>query len=550
MQFVRPMFPSVAAPEHSHILVGQRPQRIVRALDHIFDLSLQNSLVTYLEGLPGSGKSHTINHLQDLASRRRDRIFVVVHANLFSSEDDFTLDETALLRLVYQDANFREVASNLQVELPDSSEGEDAGKLVDIINKVIHAAEVEGTTGDARKAAGLVIAIDGLDEYVRPVSGGSVVAYDTKKFALAVRFLLDMLDRTCLLLGFTTAIYDEVYKVIEPDRTFQRRFVTPQEFNGEPLAFEAFGLGEAGEMYNRYRDEWLSRALEDDLITQRESEDLVAADWPLSRDAVDLAWEATDHLPRSLQQLFQRSFEELRIRGGDQWRSGRENVGLVEMARVIEAASRQGDAGLELHDEAVGSKLRILHEWNGRSAAARRIETSALALTFSDLLTAGGMETRGITGATVGGVPLRSILISSSGREGKLAVLFLEDGAGQHLLRVLQGLAKMSEWDSEVRFLVVCNTSFIGEVQKVWRESINYASDASVFHLGNSGYVLGLDPRRLGGLSAGPEYREASAYESWLWVADRLCSPIKGLRLSAILTSLARSAFVQEATIA
>ena len=544
------MFPSVASPEHSHILVGQRPRRIVRALDHIFDLSTQNSLVTYLAGLPGSGKSHIIHHLNHLTRERRDRIFVLVNANLFSSHEEFTLDEAALLRLIYQDDNFRDFASDLQYELPEAPESNDVGELLEIINDVIHAGEADRITKDLRGESGLVLAIDGLDEYVRPISGGSVVAFDTERFALAVRFLLDMLDRTCVILGFTTAIYDEVYKVIEPDRTFLRRFITPQEFNGEPLTFDAFGLSETREMYDRYRQEWLQRASEDGLLAPRDRNGLLEGHWPFSPEAVQLAWEATDHLPRSLQQLFQRAFEELRVLGGDQWLSGREEIGLIEMAGVIEAASRQGDAGLEIHGETLASKLRILRKWNERSQRGKEVDIPALALIFADLLKAEGMETNSVTAATVGEIPLTSIQISSLGGEGKLFILMLEDVSPESLLSVLRALAGTLEWDRNVRFLVLCKPDSIDQVQEAWRESINYASDPAIFHLGNSGYILGLDSVQLKGLSTGPEEKEDPEYEAWLWVADRLCSPLKPLRLSEILTPLARSAFVGGAAIA
>ena len=91
MNILDPMFPTRANPRDRDILIGERPNRMVKALGRIFDLSLQNSLVTYISGDVGSGKSHVLNHIQYLSERNKNRHVVIINANQFDSIDDLTI---------------------------------------------------------------------------------------------------------------------------------------------------------------------------------------------------------------------------------------------------------------------------------------------------------------------------------------------------------------------------------------------------------------------------------------------------------------------------
>lgn len=339
MDITDPMFPTGANPRDRDVLIGVRPARMAKALERIFDLSSQNPLVTYVSGDVGAGKSHVLNHIQYLSERDGTRQMVIINANQFS-----TIDELTILQNILGNAS-----STAQIS---------RNQLVDEINHRL--AQLSKVSPNPNKY-GLVVAIDGLDEFVRDKDK----SLDTEQLLMTVRLLLENLDKTTFILSLTHSILDKAKgKYLAEDRTFSRRFIGPQEHDGTPLNFEGFSFSETLELYRVYRNRWLDRRLEKGEINKNLYDELKNNDWPISKDAVALLWEATNKTPRTLQWLFQDTLNDLRERLPTEWLNTRNIVYPEQMAQIIETAERRAVSGMSISDVQFKHKIQILKASN------------------------------------------------------------------------------------------------------------------------------------------------------------------------------------------
>ncbi len=539
MPIVPPMFPTSASPEYSSILVGRRPQRMVSALEHIFDLSLQNPLITYLTGTTGSGKSHTILHMQYRARVSHSRFMVVINANQYDIHDKEGLGQRRILEALHGDRDIRQRAKLAGCELSPSSSSLTMERQAEEINQAVGAiGQMErASRGGRGKPYGLVVAIDGLDELFRPImQTGGFQSY-AEQLVLNVRFLLDALVRTCIVLSFTTDVFEEIRKVVPQDRTFLRRFIPPQEFNGTGLDFREFNMEEARQLYGRFRDAWFDRARGFGFVVGA-----VAGQphWPISWDAVELARAATTARPGPLQGIFQSAFEALQRRHPGDWLSPSTFVDLRLMAEVIEVAAKRAEHGVDLSRKEVQRQMKLLGDWERlASKSARGPSPARLADVFGAWLEAAEFTLTKRSATQIPSGTLYMLPVTKGRQTGNVGLLcLLNHGPGEDDLVVLNKLVAMS---AVHQVIVVTKQDHFDWIYSPWDRPIQY-DGAGQRDLGNYTYVLRLGPEQLSGIGVAGDKLNTPDQSAALWVADRLCSPIKGYRFSEILSGVARNA--------
>ncbi len=538
MEVVPPMFPFTASRRYSHILVGRQPHRMISALEHIFDLSLQNPLVTYLAGDPGSGKSHTVLNLERRSLLGEARHVVVIRADLFHPSAGSPLDQRSILAAVYQDPSLRERAASAGIDMTASDSGPMEGRMIDAINAVIGGIS-ESAERKESKPFGLVIAVDGLDEYFRP-SGEGLRGSDTETFVLNVRFLLDSLQRTCILLCLTSIIFEEAYRFVSQDRTFLRRFIAPQEYDGTRLDFKAFTETEASSLYGEYRDFWLHNVQG---LDDRTRSTLREIGWPISREAVFLAREAAAGRPGPFQRILQSAFEMLRAKFPDAWLDPHSVVDLSLMAKVIALAARRAEAGIDVSNEELQRRLALLANWDERILELpRTIADSDLVSVLERLLAVSGFGVK--NGArpnrlTVGQVHIREV--TKGGRSGRLGLLIARDALpSDEDIRALNLLVATGTLH---QLLILTRRADFDWVYSPRDHPVEFTRP-NQRHLGNFSYVARLSPEHVASLALAGKNLATPDREATLRIVDSRCSPLPGYRLSDLLLSMAWNAIL------
>jgi len=511
---------------------------MVSALEHIFELSLQNSLVTYLTGATGSGKSHTILHLQHRSRIGRSRIVVVVNANLYDPHDRDALGQRNILAAVHTDNELRTRAKLAGLDLSPTTTSTSIEMLADEVNRALDAIGSAEHVPDERHAMpfGLVIAIDGLDEWFRPLKGTVKFSSVAEQLVLNVRFLLDTLLHSCIMLSLTTDIFEEVMKVVPADRTFLRRFIPPQEFNGTELAFGSFNMEEARQLYARFREMWLRKARDFGLSVEKVEGRI---DWPISSDAVELARNATTARPGPLQGIFQSAFETLQREHPRDWLSSSIFVDLRLMAEVVSIASLRAEHGVDLAQEQTRRQVAVLAEWDKLTSSLAEDPTP---VQLADAVQ-GWLETkdfgvkRGTTRIPSG--TAYTFVVADRRNSGTMGLLpLLSSVPTKDDIQALNAMVTMGEAH---QILIVTKQEDFNWVYARWGKPVDY--DGPWKHdLSNYSYVLQLTPEQLKGVSVVAQKLPTQDGSAALWAADRLCSPIEGYRLSDILACVARNA--------
>lgn len=534
------MFKRTASDDYPYdgVLVGRRPKRMVAALEHIFDLSLQNSVATYITGDPGSGKSQLLYYLRRLFIRNKSRNMVIVHADRFNSQARNPLQQLSLLKEICYDENFRERAKAAGFDLNSTDDSLSESDIAENINGAVRSIEKDDNSdNDTRRSTrGLVIAIDGLDEYVRPSGGGGLNEQDTRALMFSVRFLLDSLLRTCIVLSFTNDVFRAVQSLISGDITFLRRVIPPREYDGTPLDFQDFNLEETMEMYSTYRDIWLDKAKEAGAEVGHLSKN---PDWPISSDAIELAHEATSKRPGPLQEVFQAAFQSL-LREQREVPSGDEYVGLIDMANVIRSESRTSPYGWETERGDVKQKIDMLREWTKRiSNYTGQPPVLGLMNVTKALLEADNFKVNSQPNEKLDSTQLHVFSIEADSRVGRLGVIVYPDN-----FATMGDVRKLNDAVSDglVHQIAVytCKTDFH------W---IYSPSEFPFDHegprkrnLSNYSYVMRFTKEQFSGMGETSTHLKTSTGEAALWCANRLCSPVAGSKLSDVLSALSISA--------
>jgi hypothetical protein len=537
MNILDPMFPTRANPRDRDILIGERPNRMVKALERIFDLSLQNSLVTYISGDVGSGKSHVLNHIQYLSEKNKNRYAVIINANQFDSIDDLTI-----LRSIHADDRLRNQCLREGIRFSDTA-SLNREELVDEINRGLEILDRNSTN---TKGFGLIVAIDGLDEFVRDRT------LDTSQMLISIRLLLEDLHKACFVLSLTHSILDEAKGkggCLAEDRTFSRRFIGPQEYDGTQLNFMGFNLSETFEMFKYYRDRWLKRRLADGEIDQEEYDRFKNSEWPISKDAIALAWEATNKMPWALQLLFQNAFNDLKSEySNNDWFNPENIVNLQQMARVIETAVRRAESGVSIGEVEFENTIRILRD-EGRylTIPLNNIESreDTIVRFIKDIIEEIGFTTKGI-------IPFN---------ERKAYILNVMESTNSNNYQPLGFLIALDRpvTESDVKFL---NKLVTGELRYKPRYVIILTNDENCrdvydgvggvrrrftreCHLGNYTYLIQLTDNQIDDICATYEQKNQEYYGALLKIIDKRCCAKTGLSLSEILKAIIYGTFEQ-----
>jgi hypothetical protein len=140
-----------------------------------------------------------------------------------------------------------------------------------------------------------------------------------------------------------------------------RRFIGPQEYDGTPLNFIGFNLNETFELYNQYRLRWLDRRMQNKDITQELYTKLSNnPDWPITKDAIVLAWRATSKTPSALQEIFQDAVNFLRSRHKDDFLNHKHTISLKDMAELIHRAHSRPESDINLTEKKLIDEVMIL----------------------------------------------------------------------------------------------------------------------------------------------------------------------------------------------
>ena len=538
MLVLPPMFPTIASRDYSSILVGNQPHKLMNSVKSIVELSENNSLVTYITGYPGSGKSHTLLHLQSLFKDDATKIVVIINANAFNTEDGDPLEQLSILKSIYSDPGFARRAPSVNVQLRPSKEIKSVDELTNTINAVLRA-EVLTAANDTSHDSGLtslVIGIDGLDEYVRPSGEKGLLDFETKNLMINVKFLLDTLLRTCIILSFTADIYEKVRHLIEDDRTFMRRFISPQDFDGDPIPFQEFSLEETRQLYYAYRNSWIERVrrMQVDISSVKDS-----LDWPISSEAIELAQDATNRRPGPLMILFQSAFELVQQDGKD-WLRPSNRINIQDMAELIYLATERKEHGIDISSDLTYRKISILRKFRTEKTNGGAMPSSEDLASFIK----GWLKIKKIST-----VSERSIQLSS----GKLIILTL--AAGKSQVRV--GFVPF--WDStlksqdidELNAIISSNRAhrimiFTSKPDFDWAysgfDSVGDVISPHRRHLGNYTYVVNLPTDSAKKIKTFAKYLLTPDEYATLWAMDRLIYPIKGYRFSEMIGSFVVSA--------
>lgn len=535
MNILDPMFPTRANPRDRDILIGERPNRMVNALERIFDLSLQNSLVTYVSGDVGSGKSHVLNHIQYLSERNKNRHVVIINANQFDSIDDLTI-----LRSIHADDRLRNQSLRDGIRFSDTA-SLNREELLDEINRGLEILDRKSTN---TKGFGLIVAIDGLDEFVRDKT------LDTSQLLISIRLLLEDLHKACFVLSLTHSILDEAKGkggCLREDRTFSRRFIGPQEYDGTQLNFVGFNLSETLEMFRYYRDKWLERRLADGEIDQERHDEFKKSEWPISKDAISLAWKATNKTPWALQLLFQNAFNGLKTEYfSNDWFNPENTVNLQQMARVIETAVRRAESGVSIGEVEFGDTIRILQdERNYLTSPISNIESKEYTIVrfIKDII-----EEIGFTAEWPGHFQSRNTYI-----------LKVKESTNSNNYQYLGFLIALDRpvTESDVNFL---NELVMGELRYKPRYVIILTNDENCrdvydgvggvqrrftreCHLGNYTYLIQLSDDQIDDICAAYQQRDEDYYKALLKIIDKRCCARTNLSLSEIVKAIIYATF-------
>ena len=535
MNILDPMFPTRANPRDRDILIGERPNRMVKALERIFDLSLQNSLVTYISGDVGSGKSHVLNHIQYLSEKNKNRHVVIINANQFDSIDDLTI-----LRSIHADDKLRKQSLRDGVRFSDTA-SLNREELVDEINRVLEILDRESTN---TKEFGLIVGIDGLDEFVRDKT------LDTSQLLISIRLLLEDLHKACFVLSLTHSILDEAKGeggCLAEDRTFSRRFIGPQEYDGSQLNFVGFNLSETFEMFRYYCDKWLERRLADGEIDQERYDEFKKSEWPISKDAISLAWKATNKTPWALQLLFQNAFNDLKTEYfSNDWFNPENSVNPQQMSRVIETAVRRAESGVSIGEVEFKHTIRILNdERNYLTSPISNSESKdyTVMLFIKDII-----EEIGFTAEWPGHFQSRNTYIlkvkesiNSNNYQYLGFLIALDRPVTESDVNFLNGLV-MGELRYKPRYVIIltndenCRDVYdrVGGVQQRFTREC---------HLGNYTYLIQLGDNQIDDICAAYQQRDENYYKALLKIIDKRCCAKTGLSLSEIVKAIIYATF-------
>jgi len=529
------MFPTRANPRDKDILIGERPNRMVKALERIFDLSLQNSLVTYVSGDVGSGKSHVLNHIQYLSERNKNRHVVIINANQFDSIDDLTI-----LKSIHADDRLRNRSLRDGIRFSDTA-SLNREELVDEINRGLEILDRNSTN---TKGFGLIVGIDGLDEFVRNRT------LDTSQLLISIRLLLEDLHKACFVLSLTHSILEEAKgRYLAEDRTFSRRFIGPQEYDGIQLNFVGFNLSETSEMFKYYRDRWLERRLADGEIDQERYDEFKKSEWPISKDAISLAWEATNKTPWALQLLFQNAFNDLKTEySNNDWFNPENIVKPHQMSRVIETAVRRAESGVSIGEAELENTIRILGD-EGRylTIPLNNLESreDTVVRFIKDIIKENGFTAEWLGRSLSKNTYLLKVMESpnSNNYQSLGFLIALDRPVTESDVNFLNGLVTGGMRYTPRYVIIITNDENcrgvydgVGGVRREFTREC---------HLGNYTYLIQLTDNQIDDICAAHQQRDEDYYKALLKIIDKQCCAKIGLSLSEIFKAIIYATFEQ-----
>lgn len=528
-----PMFPDRANDRDNKLLVGLRPRRMIKALDKIFELSLQNPLLTYISGDTGSGKSHILNHMKYIFTEKKSHQIVILNANDFKR-----IDESAILRTVHQDIDLNRKLVEIGGKIsPCNTVGE-----AQMINEINNRTKEIGNYYGGNKHHGLIIAIDGLDEYVRKN------VFDAERLLITLRLLLDDFDRTCILLSLTHNIYEEIEPAIRKDRTFLRRFIGPQEYDGSKLNFMGFNLDETYDMYEQYKIKWLERLFYNGNIKENLFLELKENEWPISKDAISLIWESTNQTPGILQKLFQRALDDLIDNYPENWLNPNKNITPESMASTIETFFGRGVSGMKLKpDENLKNKIAILKDSDRFFRVIERYPFEDVFIqTAVDLLKKQGFSVGRKFDTEMKGCYIQE-LSKQDGSEIKKFALGFFVISGKNInyeeIEFLNKFISKNQQGYEITYILIVTIDGYKDIYEPWNGPIDVYGPFG-HNLGNYTYTIPFDSEKdsekIQCLMATYKQRDEKNYSILLEIADKKCCN-NDIMLSDILESICNS---------
>lgn len=529
MKMFDPMFPDRANDRDNKLLVGLRPRRMIKALDKIFELSLQNPLITYISGDTGSGKSHVLNHMKYIFAEKKSHQIVILNANDFNK-----IDESSILRTVHQDIDLNRKLVEIGGKIsPYNTVGE-----AQMINEINNRTEKISNDYGGNRYHGLIIAIDGLDEYVRKND------FDAKQLLITLRLLLDDLDRTCILLSLTHNIYDMMEPAIREDRTFLRRFIGPQEYDGSKLNFMGFNKDETFDMYEQYKNNWLERFFYNGNIKDDVYNELKEHEWPISNDAISLIWETTNHTPGILQKLFQRALDDLVEKYPDKWLNPSNNITAELIASTIETFVDRGVSGMNVFDEKLKNKIAILKEPDRYFGVTKKHPFEDMFIqTMVDLIKQKGFIVGEKFSTERKGCYIQKLSKLNGGEMRKFALGFFIISGKNITKRDIEFLNKFiskNQQGYEITYILVVTIDGYKDIYDPWNGPIELSGPFG-HHLGNYTYTIPFDSEKdsakIQRFMATYNQRDKKYYPILLEIAEKKCC-INDILLSDILESI------------
>jgi len=445
-----------------------------------------------------------------------------------------------ILRSIHADDRLRNQCSREGIRFSDTA-SLNREKLVDEINRGLEILDQESTN---TKGFGLIVGIDGLDEFVRDKT------LDTSQLLISIRLLLEDLHKACFVLSLTHSILDEAKGeggCLAEDRTFSRRFIRPQEYDGTQLNFVGFNLSETSEMFKYYRDKWLERRLADGEIDQERYDEFKKSEWPISKDAISLAWKATAKTPSALQLLFQNAFNDLKTEDfSNNWFNPKNIVNTQQMSRVIETAVRRAESGVSIGEVEFEHTIRILNdERNYLTSPIINIESKdhTVMRFIKDII-----EEIGFTAEWPGHFQSRNTYIlevkesTNSNNYQYLGFLIaLDRPVTESDVNFLNELV-MGKFRYKPRYVIIltndenCRDVYdgVGGVQRRFTREC---------HLGNYTYLIQLSDNQIDDICAAHQQRDEDYYKALLKIIDKRCCARTDLSLSEIVKAIIYATF-------
>lgn len=335
-------------------------------------------------------------------------------------------------------------------------------------------------------------------------------------------------------------------KIIKEDRTFVRRFIGPQEYDGSKLNFTGFNIDETFEMYRAYKEKWLKRYFDKGEIKAGLYHELRESEWPISKDAISLIWEATNNTPGILQKLFQRALNDLEKKYPDNWLNPNNNITPKSIASAIEIFISRGESGMKLLDKNLKNKISVLKEPDRYFGVMTKHSLDDVFIQVAvDLIKKKGFIVGEKFKTEQNGCYIQELSKPDNGVIKKFALGFLIShgkSIAEEDIKFLNKLISKRQGGYEVTYILIVTSYGYKYIYDPWNRKPIHIFGPFGHHLGNYTYTIPLDSEKIQYLMATYTQRNEEYYPILLELIDKNFRKDIEIALSDILVSFCNAA--------